>query len=274
MKLQKIFLFILKILAGGIAAILTLFISLLLKNALKGHVSVQVANLAQLAVVPISVFFGYLLNKYLNKLPFSDLGLTSKHIVRDIGLGLLVSSFVTLVCLLIIAFAFFSRIQLASYHGSWFSFIGMVGIFSAAVFMEEIFFRGYILSTSQLFIKNIHICCWLNGFLFMLMHSYSFYTGDFVPLWAVAIITIGAFLSYYKVYYGSIVFPIAFHGMWDLMGTLFLEDDVKFGLVRFVDFKSIEFIIANIIAITMSMCLLMGIYFLVNKHHLQKISHE
>lgn len=109
-------------------------------------------------------------------------------------------------------------------------------IITSLAVVEELVFRKLILNLTYTITKNLYLIAFLNGIIFLLMHSYSFMIDEFSLIWIFGIFSMAFFLSIYVIKYRDLIFPFCFHTFFNISSSLFIEND-KYQIIEFSNFE-------------------------------------
>lgn len=162
-----------------------------------------------------TIFALWLILKFVDKKPFSDLGFSGQNAIRDIVLGVLFGLVIMLVGFLTLKLS--RQISVDSIQFNALSMILAIAIFVIVAFAEEMYFRGYVLNNlmrsygkftalviSALFFAMVHL---LNP-----DFSFSSFIGIFLA---------GLLLGMSFIFTKSLWFPIALHFSWNFFQSFF-----------------------------------------------------
>lgn len=210
------------VLSGGVAAF---FIPKGIRDV--ASLSVFQLCLIQTTTLLAALIPAILILKYLDRCPFSDLGLSLKRRWRDILYGLLVA-----VVLYGIGFGLsvaFGLVWATSvqFHPGW--MLGTLFFFLLVAVTEELMLRGYILGRLLRTRMNRFLALFLSSLLFTVMHLMN---PNITWLPVLNLLLAGVMLGATYLYTHNLWFPISLHLFWNWLQGPVLGYEVsgnKFG---------------------------------------------
>lgn len=187
-----------------LAGDLSTFFPIIEKNALLGNILMEICMLAG-AFIP-----AFLLLRYWDRLPFSDLGLSLKGRTKDILWGAFVAFVIYAVGFSILCFL--GEIEIANIHFDGSSLL-LSWIFMLLVAItEETALRGFVLGRLLNAGVNRFVALFISAALFSLLHIFNF---NFSFIAFLNILLAGMLLGSTYIYTRNLWFPITLHLFWN-----------------------------------------------------------